>query len=56
VQRNPWLLADTGQVNRNVFLDLGFAEIEMSGSMALLPRQRAKLVAERDAGTLFPKG
>jgi hypothetical protein len=54
VRRNRWLLSDTGDVNRNVVIDLGLFEFEMTGTMTLLPKQREKLLAEHEAGTLLP--
>jgi hypothetical protein len=53
VRRNPWLLAERGEVSRSHDLDLGICEISVATSVTLLPKHRARLQAEADAGTLF---
>jgi len=54
VRQNPWLLADNGVVRETQTLVIGPLEIEIESSTELLPKQKAKLQAEADAGTLFP--
>lgn len=48
-RRNPWLLADNGQVTRSGELDLGFVTVAVAGGVRLRPDQRERLLAERDA-------
>ena len=48
-RRNPWLLAEDGQVSRSGELDLGFVSIAVDGSLQLHPDQRERLLAEREA-------
>lgn len=55
VRCNPWLLADAGKISRNATLDLGIITVQVNGLMTLRPAQKAKLLVEREAGTLFPK-
>ena len=50
VRRYPWLLAEGGGVTRSRTLNLGPLELGVESGMKLAPRQRAKLLAEADAG------
>jgi hypothetical protein len=54
VRQNPWLLSDDGTVSRSVTYGFGIGEIPISTRTMLLPAQRARLIAEAEAGTLFP--
>lgn len=52
VRRNPWLLSDHGAVTKTIRIPLFPFVIEWNYSFALLPKQKAMLQAEMDAGTL----
>jgi hypothetical protein len=48
VRRNPWLLADDGQISRSQRLGLWLFDAEVSSAVSLLSEQKAKLLAERE--------
>lgn len=48
-RRNPWLLAENGQVTRSGELDLGIVTIAVAGGVRLRPDQRERLLTEQEA-------
>jgi hypothetical protein len=55
VRQNPWLLAKNGFARRSATFVFGPLELELETETILTPSQKAKLQAEADAGTLFPR-
>jgi hypothetical protein len=53
VRKHPWLLADRGVVSRSQTITLVFFGMEIETAAELTPRQKARLQADADAGTLF---
>jgi hypothetical protein len=53
VRRNPWLLGEGFATRRGAALTLGPLQVDVSGEIELLPAQKARLIAEANAGTLF---
>jgi hypothetical protein len=47
VRENPWLLSESGNVRRNIKIPLGLFALEITARMQLLPKQKARLLAER---------
>ena len=50
VRENPWLMSEPGNVRRNIKIPLGLFFIEVDAKMQLLPKQKARLLAERGGG------